>query len=637
MVTSVNGVSKQQPTRLRAFLGLGLGLGLVAGVGEVTVAAVRRLLGRDFIFLSRDAIWMLPAFDMALLAVAALALWAVHRASSARLSVCVMLLAVIAASLVVLAMPGLHVAASLILAAGIGTQMGRFYLRGRFWKGPAPRWLLLGGTLAVAVTAAVSLGGRRIAAVRDLVASEGDAAAPNVLLLLLDTVRAQSLSLYGRTRLTSPCLERFAAQGTTFDLAFAAAPWTLPSHGSLFTGRWAHELQVTWTRSLDTRWPTLAGVLAARGYATAGFAANVNFASYESGLQRGFQWYEDYPVSLRSAFEASSFGRIIYPPVRQLARRALRRAPLLWRVQLPLPRRLPSADHMNAALLAWLDRTDHRPFFAFVNYMDAHHPFTPPDSFAGMSRLLRPRRPIPDAWRNEPRQPLTPADARVRLDRYEGSIAYLDSELCSLVVQLEQRGLLANTLVVITADHGHEFAEHGAIVDHGNSLYRPSLHVPLVLHYPGRVPTGLRVKQAVSLRNVAATVLDLIEQDPGALPGRSLARTWRSGSDSDEPDTILASLDRVTNQKPWYPASRGDMHSIAVDGWRLIRNEGDGRQELYDFVADSLERFDQAGTERGNKVRERLNATLDRMLRRGRAGDSVAGESRAADARFQSR
>ena len=79
------------------------------------------------------------------------------------------------------------------------------------------------------------------------------------------------------------------------------------------------------------------------------------------------------------------------------------------------------------------------------------------------------------------------------------------------------------------------------------------------------------------------------------------------------------------------------MHSIAVDGWRLIRNEGDGRQELYDFVADSLERFDQAGTERGNKVRERLNATLDRMLRRGRAGDSVAGESRAADARFQSR
>src|SRR4029434_1742071 len=95
---------------------------------------------------------------------------------------------------------------------------------------------------------------------------------------------------------------------------------------------------------------------------------------------------------------------------------------------------------------------------------------------------------------------------------------------------------------------------------------------------------------------------------------RSLARTWRGGEHSNAPDTILASVDQTRNQPEWYPASRGPMHSIAVDGWRFIRNGGDGREELYDFVTDSLERYDQAATEHGRELRRSLAAALDRML-----------------------
>ena len=117
---------------------------------------------------------------------------------------------------------------------------------------------------------------------------------PNVLLITLDTVRADHLSLYGYGRPTSPVLERLARLGIRFDEARAPAPWTLPSHASMFTGRWHHELSVDWMTPLDKKYPTLAEYLGSRGYATAGFVANLFACSYDSGLSRGFTHYEDY-------------------------------------------------------------------------------------------------------------------------------------------------------------------------------------------------------------------------------------------------------------------------------------------------------------------------------------------------------
>lgn len=117
---------------------------------------------------------------------------------------------------------------------------------------------------------------------------------PNVLFVVLDTVRADRLSLYGYRRSTSPALERLARHGVRFDNARAPAPWTLASHASFFSGRWPHELDVQWLTPLRADFPLLAEYLGSRGYATAGIVANTNYCSYDTGLDRGFTYFEDY-------------------------------------------------------------------------------------------------------------------------------------------------------------------------------------------------------------------------------------------------------------------------------------------------------------------------------------------------------
>jgi arylsulfatase A-like enzyme len=341
-------------------------------------------------------------------------------------------------------------------------------------------------------------------------------------------------------------------------------------------------------------------VLHLRGYATAGFVANTEYAAWDSGLNRGFEHYEDYPGTPGVAMEATAFGRVVYPWFRQALP-----WPLAERL-LPRLDRHPSAEKIADSFIGWLDRARPAPFFAFLNFMEAH-------DFNGrdFGHLFRSRRLRPVsrwAWSLTPPVRLTPTDVRRKQDAYDNAIAYLDSELGRLFRELERRQLLNNTLVIVTADHGEEFAEHG-LVNHGHSLYRYSLHVPLVFWVPGRVAEGRRVAAPVSLRNLAATVLELVDPGrPALLPGRSLARFW-TGADT-APDTIVASVGRSWNLPCWYPVSRGAIRSIAFDAWRYIRNEGDGAEELYDFENDLLERWNLADSDSGGRVLRRHRAAL---------------------------
>jgi arylsulfatase A-like enzyme len=224
--------------------------------------------------------------------------------------------------------------------------------------------------------------------------------------------------------------------------------------------------------------------------------------------------------------------------------------------------------------------------------MDAHTPYTPPDSFRNRYRTPIPRRVSPYAWSDLPPVRLTPTDVRPKQDMYDGSIAYLDAQLGHLFRELERRGVLENTLVVLTADHGDEFAEHG-FVGHGNTLYRASVQVPLVVWLPSRVPAARRVASPVSLRNLAATVLDLAAPGPGRLPGRSLTRFWRG--DEAAPDTI------VTTVRP----PEGELSSIEFGGLRYILDEATRSEELYDFDHDVMERWSLVPSDSG---RRRLSA-----------------------------
>jgi arylsulfatase A-like enzyme len=614
--------SAPAPAGPGSLLALAVWAGIVTGFGELAKVGLD-LFHSDFTFRSRDALWMIPAFDSGLFALVGLVLLAIGRWVRVPWPVAAGFFACLGAALVLLLIDRLHPAAALVLAAGVGTQTARLVqsrvaVATRLVRRQLP-WLAglvcLIGVLTV---------GWRAAHERFLARARPGAApgSPNVLLLLLDTVRAADLSLYGYPRRTTPELERFAERGTVFDRAFSAASWTLPSHASIFTGRGEIDLDVGWRNALGARWPTLAEVLHARGYATAGFVANTEYTAWDSGLNRGFEHYDDYPVTLGTAMKATAFGAVVYSQFRQVVRPVLKRLPVRWRLDLPRPAPRRSAKAIADSFLAWLDRAQPAPFFAFLNFMDAHD-FTAPKSFR--RRFGSPSvRPVSRwAWSDAPPVRLTPADARPRQDAYDRAIAYLDSELGNLFRELERRRLLDNTLVIVTADHGEEFAEHG-LVSHGHSLYRLSLQVPLVVWFPGRVAEGRRVTAPVSLRNLAATVLKLVDPDrPAPLPGRSLARLW-TGEDM-APEAIVASVGSGWNLPDWYPVSRGALSSVAFDGWRYIRNGGDGTEELYDFEHDLLERWNLVDSDSGRRVLPRYRAALAAMMAPAR-GAEVGGE-----------
>ncbi len=422
---------------------------------------------------------------------------------------------------------------------------------------------------------------------------------PNVLMIVLDTVRADHLGAYGYPRDTSPNLTRLAARGVRFEQARSTAPWTLPSHATMFTGRWPHELSARTGHPLDATYPTLAEVLSRRGYAAASFVANTHNCNAWYGLDRGFARYEDFyrntDVSTIEIFFNSSLGRrLVMSGAGGRILRSLRGAS-------PYTAR-KDASMINRDALGWLSGHEGRPFFVFLNYYDAHGPYVPP---AG----------TPPRFTRANGQ----GDSHGRfVDGYDNCIAYLDDQLGRLFGELEGRGLLANTLVVITSDHGENFDEH-RLYGHGKSLYRPELHVPLLVLMPERVPPSRVVREPVSLRDLPATVTSLLGPTRvSPFPGSSWARYWEvSGVGAPaKAEPILAEVDRKEElrlDRPPPPAARGRMTEVIAEGNVYIRN-GDGREELYDLERDPREANDLAGAAASAPLLERLRATLKDLL-----------------------
>lgn len=425
--------------------------------------------------------------------------------------------------------------------------------------------------------------------------------APNVLMIVLDTVRAQNLSLYGYHRPTMPNLGQIAKQGVFFEQAVAPAPWTLPSHASMFTGRFPHELTADWTTPLDATYPTLAEILYQHGYLTTGFIANTLYCSYESGLNRGFVHYEDYPVSLSQLIRSSALGREITNNLD--LRRLVKYYNLLGR---------KSAERLNYDFLSWLSRQEQRPFFAFLNYFDAHNPYIPPPPYDGMFGNLPRRDPgvIPAEWWSE-------TEIQAEIDAYDGLLAYLDHQLDLLLSELKSRGILDNTLLIITSDHGEEFGEH-QLFGHGTSLYWPSLFVPLLISFPSRIPVGRTIRTPVTLRDLAATILDLLKIDANnKLPGSSLAKYWENsaGVENVKNNPILLSevSQGVRTPKSW-PISKGSMRSLVTDNFHYIV-DGVGFEELYDIRSDPFEFENLAGSTEYRPAKEQFETYLEEVLR----------------------
>jgi arylsulfatase A-like enzyme len=605
--TGAANLQTLQPLAWSEALWLLIAVGTLFGATRVVGLAVANLwLGR-YVQHGVNLLWTGPLGATMLVLVGGVLVWTAGAIVPAlrRMPVFVFAAVWLAATSLALNITGIYVVAAATLGAGVAAVAMRLARRD---PELAKQWGRIVGVAGVSGTAlafiTLVLAGPALESWRSSQAASPPADAPNVLLIVLDTVRAKSLGAYGNTRGTSPFLDALGHSGVRFAQAFAPAPWTTPTHASLMTGLWPTELHLDWNRTLDDREPTVAEVLRRAGYLTAGFVGNPGKAGRSSGIGRGFTHFEDYSISFWSVLRGSRIGD-------RIASSAwLRRA--TGRESIPDRKRSPQ---VTAEFMDWLDRQQDRPFFVFLNYFDAHHPYEAPPEFEARFGVAGNH----NSDAHEPVERMTSDDPRadLALRRYEAAIAYQDDQLRLLFAGLDRRGKLANTLVVVTSDHGEEFGEHGAI-RHGNSVYRAAVHVPLIMSFPNRIPNGRVVTTPVSLRSVAATLTHMVPGLPaGLFRGPSLFDVM---TDAATAEPVLSSLDGVPQQPSWFPVHYGPLYALLDKGYRYIVN-AEGAEELY-RVSDADERTNLASHPESkdilNHMRTRLTGILTSDTGRGR-------------------
>ncbi len=289
---------------------------------------------------------------------------------------------------------------------------------------------------------------------------------PNVLLITLDTTRADTLGCYGHQAAETPNLDRLASAGVLFDQAFTSVPLTQASHVSLLTGTHppTHGIRVNGVAAFGTSIPTLAEVFSEHDYRTSAFvAAWVLDAAF--GLDRGFSHYDDQ----------------LADPSRAEADRNER-----------------PADEVSDAALAWLAKRPDVPFFVWLHFFDPHHPYEPPPPF-------------------QERLP----------DPYDGEISFVDAQIGRVLAWLDQEGLREKTLIVVAGDHGEAFFEHDER-QHGLYVYDTTMRVPLIMAGLNALPSGVRISSVVRLVDVFPTIIDILGWEaPNGLEGLSLLPAWR--------------------------------------------------------------------------------------------------------------
>ncbi len=606
-------------------------IGLTAGFIDLGLMVMKsRWIDRDFYRLGGNFVWLIPAGVTGLVFLLAVMLVVVARirGRSVRLKSAVGLLSFIGFLDMTARLP-LALGAVLLLSGGLAVQLAYLVNRHRLACLHLARRMgsILAGVLLTLMVA--TIGGRAWSEHLAMAALPSPPPkARNVLLIVWDTVRAGNLSLHGYGRPTTPNLERLALRGVRFDLAFSTSSWTLPAHASMFTGQWPHDLGVDWKSPLRDDVPTLAEYLSSRGYDTAGFAANLDYCSRETGLARGFAHYEDYPLDLYDTFNrylalgnrfdiadsACALGVV-------LERFFKRSFDLVPRAK----EHVKNAAAVDHAFLDWLTGRQgrRRPFFAFLNYNDAHIPYEVPDRSAakfGLQPETSWDRVTMRHWNTVDKTSLTYRDAQMALDLYDDSIAYLDRRLEFLLQELKERGVLDDTLVIVTADHGEHLGDH-FLFFHGGSLYRQLVQVPLVIVGPkAGVPANRAVAPPVSLRDIPATIVDLLglNRDSPFL-GRSLISTW--SPDQATARTLVEPLLMETSKPPLLtnqgrePAAKGPMKSLVAEGMHYIYM-ADGIEELYSLKSDPEERLDLALSPSASDFLQRFRNGLAVMLKR---------------------
>jgi arylsulfatase A-like enzyme len=525
-------------------------------------------------------------------------------------------------------LPRIHALAWLVVTFGCAARLVPFLMQHAVGFRRLVRLSLPIAACLVLLLAMAPHAGDRIRLWRQNQAPLPAPGSPNVLLIVMDTVAAEHLSLYGYGRPTSPALTEWAERGIRFDRAQATASWTLTSHASMFTGRWPHELSAGWLTPLDRTYPTLSDFLGSRGYSTAGFVANCSYCASGSGLERGFAVYEDYIFPQLTAFKAASLVDRSVDGIRAIERFLedqlgidILRTPV-ERLFLMVKGDRKDASGVNREFLGWLSRRGQpkRPFFAFLNYYDAHSPYELPAArirrFGTRSMDARDDEMIQNWWSID-KTGISSRDVAYTHDAYDDCVADLDEQLGRLFDELVRRALVNSTLVILVADHGESFGEHVGVFCHGTSLYQTELHVPLVIIPPGGLASQRVVTEPVSLRDLAATIVDVLGFQAGSpFPGRSLSRLWDGSSASQRPAALDGSLSEVVPIDPRNPdpldmvKPHWPMAALVEGNWAYIRREADGREELFHLRDDAKESHNLAASQAARSELERMRHSL---------------------------
>lgn len=398
--------------------------------------------------------------------------------------------------------------------------------------------------------------------------------APNVIVIVVDTLRADHLSSYGYERDTSPFMDSLAAEGVRYENAIAPSSWTQPVHASMLTGRYTYETHAE-TQPLDDTYPTIGEVMQANGYRTGAFSANTLFFTRRQGHGRGFLHFEDNYQSVPDAFLNSSLYGFLFDFY------GLRKALNYEGV----PTRVLATD-INDSVLRWLDKDD-KPFFVVMNYFDVHDPYTPPEPYRSKYASVPNPGGLINGFMERYSPSLTPEQIQSEIDAYDGSIAYVDDQIRAFFGELKARGLLENTIVIVTSDHGESFGERG-FFQHSASLYLEEIHVPLIVWGPGRVPAGRTVDAPVTLTSLPSTVLSLVDAADDPFPGPSLAVLFSGETPADWPDPI-SELAQMNGAAEINPSTHGAMKSVVGDEMQYILHEKFG-EELYNWRTDPQEK-----------------------------------------------
>ena len=385
---------------------------------------------------------------------------------------------------------------------------------------------------------------------------------PNVLLITVDTLRADHLSSYGYHLRTSPVMDRLAEEGVRFDQAYTAIPMTGPSHFSMFTGRYPQEHGARINGVAlpgDSKFLTIPQVLQRFGYTSGAFVSAWPLIGRLTQLNRDFDTYDE---DLERSYQ-------VFHSMR-------------W------------AEDVTRPALRWLeDHKEDRNLFLWVHYFDPHEPYNLRKEFADPERV---RDPHPAVANYE-------ESVRERIRRYDSEIGYADMHIGRLLDRLDKLGMRENTLVALLSDHGEGLGEQG-FVGHGRWLYQSTLRVPWIMRMPGRIEPGTVIERNVSLMDLAPTLLDLVvpefreeteisisyagrSQVPAIMQGqRTQPRSIRFVSFEGKKGFIPSWISWVWRPNSGLPFRLGKLDGTAKSIW----TPDQGRFELFDLAADPLER-----------------------------------------------